>query len=446
MGECHFGIDAVWLIDTVRQMYWQENKVSRAKAILNDLEGITDDQIMALLNGKVYLTPDYEYVPEDDIAYLRFLDKHKIYLAENYYQIFERWIDKDLLSAYIIQTCLPLIRLVKNSKFVVGHSLNIEERITELFDSRGILLERLLKHAGFDQYETGYAEFVRELDHLTDMFAGNVVNAPNMSHMTIEEEELFEDLRNVLKYTNDNIVKETENKIKETENKIITDIIKNNMEENDEIEEAGSTIKNVDEVISKFGYWAGLHPERIMKIVNNKNVVPVGNGYDFFQTFANTLHMISISQHEQFYEKMSNEEYINKVTPLCLDLLDKFITAIISYNHKYDVRFSINNDDPIPSLFYDLCNGVMQLKSNTHRLSGSQDSAVLLFERMRGFIHANDELSLKFLKSYPITDDIVEDRRFVALFHDTMNKSTGDAKALLERYVSGESVDALEGQ
>lgn len=88
----------------------------------------------------------------------------------------------------------------------------------------------------------------------------------------------------------------------------------------------------------------------------------------------------------------------------------------------------------------------MQLKSNTHRLSGSQDSAVLLFERMCGFIHTNDELSLKFLKSYPITDDIVEDRRFVALFYDTMNESTGDAKALLERYVSGESVDVLEKQ
>lgn len=111
-----------------------------------------------------------------------------------------------------------------------------------------------------------------------------------------------------------------------------------------------------------------------------------------------------------------------------MELLGNFIRAMVV----------VGAPCGISGKMYDDLEAKFRVLSYASKAEAKEVSVVLCFERMRGMIHKDAESSLKFLQSYPITDNILKDRVFIISFFDMLNNDVEKAKEMLREYrVSG---------
>jgi hypothetical protein len=385
-NSTRFSLNGRSVTELSRQLYWDEQKKEKGYNLLfESFEEITDAQINAILNGEAYLTPGCEYIEEPDTEFKEYLKEQKDYIQTHFYCIGGKYVDRKLLSGYILDVCRPLINQARARAYTQGPFVaeTLMERIDNLILTRDILLERVMESAGFGNRDAeGYTAFLRELDRLTDRFAGTMAEPSSgfEKDLTPEEIALYNDLRSI------------------------------------KMSELASPRKPYFRVGSFI-------PEFSKEDLPPSSPALMGEGEVFFLEFAETLHTISECQEKKYNGELSPEDYLQVVTPLCLDKIFTFIAAV----HQYGAPTT----EPSATLFENLCLNASVVQATMSNLSECSQNAVLLFELVRGFLHKDEELSVKFLRAYPITGNLKKDREIVIEFHDLMNESTEKAQKML---------------
>lgn len=370
-----FKIVGPFVVAKARELYWNDQEKAFAIEFLKQsCREISLKDITSILNGDASLSDDMELIYEPDLKFKTWLKEHIEYLEANCHSIAGRYVEKEMLAEYILGITKPLMYRMREYRSKNATGLYFEETVHAISQNRNDILTSILCSAGIRNAQcTGYSEFMRELDRITDAIAGTMMDLPGRTSLSSDECKLSEELTSIM------MKKE-------------------------------KTIP----IMSK-------QPDPL------KENQLVGDGARFWHDLADQLHLILILQREKQKGIISLDEYYKKVNPGCLKLVSQFVDAI-------SIEGIPNGTEG--ELFINLVNSITELKQKgTSKEYGS--SAVLLLERVRGFLHNNDKVCKMFLKQYPIRGNIADDRDFVCIFHDLMNESTDHAKSALKAYLRG---------
>jgi len=165
MQEMAMTVNGEGMTGLVRNLYWYEQRTEVAVKALQCLEGITQDQIDAILNGEDGLTNDEQgnllCTGRRDQGWIRELKEHQAFREKTCIKIANRWIETELVRLYANE--VKRIRRIDEKGFQVE-----PEKRGELADIRQTLWTKILRYAGFTKQDEIPAEFDRTMRNLVE--------------------------------------------------------------------------------------------------------------------------------------------------------------------------------------------------------------------------------------------------------------------------------------
>lgn len=458
-----FTIDGEGIVTIARQLFHDEQKERKAVDILeNAFDGISQAQMTAVLNGDASITRDCEYIDAPDPEYKAYLINFIANRSNTCTKVADKWVSNHDLAQYIIGLCRPLFATIRstyllsrNARYFGRTLMPYEvERIIYLEEMRDRALATLIESAGFDEYDMdGYTAFIRELDTFVEQYAGTLVREPERfarimgAQCTMNPDEI---LYNSMKAEDGTIrehdefrkVASLDDHVAFTLHKLTNNCVgaaqlhKHRLQTNDiDLAAYYSAEQQVLEELKDLDR-EDVEKRQVTKEIiydQHEHCIPypnsplptakvLGDGIEYLTRFARAIGAITRWQIERNAGTISKQEYVERVAETCLPLIQGFVGAILQHGPLEGWR----ND-----LFMDLATNMAMWEHASDPETAM--SIVFGLERVRGFIHEDEEVRYKFLIAFPLTQNYKQDRETTIDFFNALNTGEDEALAVLTR-------------
>ena len=477
-GKVTFSIDGKGVLNMARQMYHEEQKKERALKIIEyGFDGITPEQITAVLSGDAWIDSECYYQDEPDVAYKAHLAEIVNYRTRNCTEIAGRWVENRDLAQYVVGFCRPLfarIRDMRNANADGVQDIRYRARtlssyevewIALIEEMRDDTLVHLIASAGFDGYEgDGYTAFIRSLDKFVDTFAGSLTREPEpiidailasprqttrktnaMLSCIYDEENFFDNYREIMVYegmpleehiaallhwlSDDNVgidqLREWWEWQADMDRRAEAHNVKCELDEqlkqwDDEDKKQHQQIQHIRDAIHMRRQDLARSITHY-ELADPEKIRVLGSGKDYLTRFAHGIGTITELQLERIRTGTPSDVYTSAIREACYPVMDDFFCAV--FQHPLPTE-ALQRD-----LLLELYN-----KRQTWGLNPDVEDGldlVLGMERMRGFIHEDEGMRHKLLLAFPITGDYERDRNITIDFFDALNDGVDESIAVL---------------
>lgn len=176
-GVAYFSVNPPGVVKIVRQMYWHEGKQAEAIRTLLCFDGISGDQIDAILSGDATIDENCRFLSTDTSTFKSELTEFLLWLDSQFFiELAGRKVPKKLLAEYGGQIVSRLRNIVRRT--INGAILPMEElvNVPDLEDKRRELHQQILKSVGLERGDDDYSDFQHALSEWLDKVAGSLLH------------------------------------------------------------------------------------------------------------------------------------------------------------------------------------------------------------------------------------------------------------------------------